>query len=264
MYYEQLRDNLYATVPYPAELTALMQQATTWRDFCALPSEVKHQFAFPDDQGKKDPGYKERTKTAGRDDKWFYHYMPDNDILLERYYLRPLVAQEPVLQRFFEFAATTHQLIFQLVMDIGRDLEPSVPGIVEQLDRGRNHFTYRYLYYTPPTADDVILAAPHFDRAGFTLHLYESCPGLQLLTRTGQWVDAPIGAGQTVIFTGYRLEVATHGDLQKTWHRVVRHGPAGPEEKRTSILLFVPLVDIPAYPEATRSQDLQPGYAPRR
>lgn len=264
MYYKQLRDNLHAVVPYPPNLaTSVREIDGLWRDFCSLPLAIKQLFGFRKHHPERDPGYVMRRKTEPgdrRDDKEYFHYLPDNEDILKYYELDKIISEHPVIQRFFECAARIEHETFRLVLQIGEVLERDVPGIVDQLHRGKPHFAYRYLKYTPQASNDTILSAPHFDRSGFTLHLYESCSGLQMLNWNEEWVNVPRYEDRTVIFAGYRLEALTRRAIQKTWHRVERQGAALGNETRTSLVLFTPLVDAPDYGSEIRAQDMQPGY----
>jgi isopenicillin N synthase-like dioxygenase len=263
MYFEKLRENLSATVTYPRDLLSLLENAQhVWQDFCELPTDIKQRFVFSD-SGNRDPGYQERSKAKGREDKWYFHYVPDMAELIREQGLEPLVEEHAAINRFLKFAAAIEPLVYKLVLTIGRDLEPHVPGIYSQLDRGRNHCVYRFLYYTARESETV-LAAPHFDRCGFTLQLMESRAGLELLNWDHQWVPTKVYPEHALLFPSYKLEAATGGVLQKTWHRVVRSEKVASSIARKSLLLFVPLIDVPGYQEEARSQDLVPGYQPRK
>jgi isopenicillin N synthase-like dioxygenase len=259
--YEQLREKLYADVLYPSELAELMEHAPTWKAFCSLPEAVKEQFAFADDQAEKDPGYKVRERAKGREDKQYYHVTAQHKDLIRKYNLEALVESNPSIKSFFEFADQVYVQASALVTQIAQELEPHIPGIMEQLGSKESRFTLRTLLYTPTNVSDMILADPHYDRSGFTLHLYESHPGLQLLDWDMQWKDAPMGPGHTIVFNGYQMERLTNGALQKTWHRVNRATPPG--EQRTSMVFFVPFSDVKKLPMDYRAQDDVPGYRPQ-
>ena len=91
------------------------------------------------------------------------------------------------------------------------------------IEKNKIRFTLRFLHYTNNVKDEII-AAQHFDRGLFTLHLYESHPGLQFLNLDMEWKDAPIKIGKTVVFNAYRGERLANSELQKTWHRVIQQG----------------------------------------
>lgn len=265
MYFEQLHDKLYAKMQQTRRLADVLGDfLDCWRGFCDLPEDVRRRFTFPDHQTKhSDPGYKERTPADGRDQKWYFHYVPDNPRLVEHYGLLPLLEQYPLARRFFAFAAAVDAAAYTFALNIAGDLDAHIPGIRNQVERGRQHFVYRYLHYTAPPSEEN-LAAPHFDRSGFTLNLQESGPGLQVLDWNGEWINVRVHPGEAAMLAGHKLEVATGGIVQKAFHRVVRQGAAKHGVKRASLVLFVPLIDVPGYEKGARSQEMTPGYQPRK
>ncbi len=237
-----------------------MKDAGKWRAFCALPLSLKEKFVYPEHEGVWDLGYKLRKRTLGREDKEYFHYTPKNGEFLSHYKLEELVKENKAVSDFFEFGDTLYKAVRDLSLDIGRNLGRFLSTLPAELEKGKDLLTLRFLHYTPERAEDESLADAHFDRSGFTLHLFESHPGLQLLNWKMEWKDAPIREGNTVMFTGYQLELLSKGELQKTWHRVVRKKDALGGESRISIVLFVPFVDTPSYPKEARAQDQTPGY----
>lgn len=261
MYFESLRDNLFAEVAYPRKLAELMTHITTWRDFCAFPLALKERFVYPEHEGAWDLGYKLRKRSLGREDKEYFHYTPKNAEFLSHYKLAGLVSDNKAAADFFQFGDVLYRAVRDLALDIGRDLGEFLPTLPAELEKGKDMLTLRFLHYTPERTGDESLADAHFDRSGFTLHLCESHPGLQLLDWNLAWKDAPIREGSTVMFAGYQLELLSKGVLQKTWHRVVRKREALGEDSRISIVLFVPFVNTPTYPKEARAQDQKPSYA---
>lgn len=79
---------------------------------------------------------------------------------------------------------------------------------------------------------------PHKDSSGWwTFLLQASSPevrGLQVLNKTGRWIDVPNIPGSFVVNIGQAFEVITHGACKATTHRVL----GGPKE-RFSIPFFL-------------------------
>lgn len=231
-----------------------------WHDFCALPMEKKNWFLFPDDQGTWEPGYKRRYRSEGREDKEYFHFHGDYLDMLKKYNLLEKVAQDPVLKSLYQLVTDLRVETERLVDTIAADLEHYVPGIVANVQASRDLMTLRFLHYDPQDNNTEILAAQHFDRCGFSFHLYENLPGLQHLDRDGKWIDSPIDSANTVLFSSYQLEVASDGKLQKTWHRVARKRDLPTKGDRYSLVAFVPFKLTPTYSFEARSQDMTPGY----
>jgi isopenicillin N synthase-like dioxygenase len=84
-----------------------------------------------------------------------------------------------------------------------------------------------------PAAQGV---GPHADWGFLTLLLQDSTGGLQARPpRSPEWVDVPPLPGALVVNVGEMLEVATHGYLVATVHRVL---PCAPGATRQSIGMF--------------------------
>jgi isopenicillin N synthase-like dioxygenase len=263
-YAAEIKEKLYAKVTYPPELRALMQQVDLWRQFCELPTNEKMRFAFPDQQvGRKDPGYKERERSKGREDKWYFHYTGEVPTILAETGLDKTVAADPLLAEFFTFCQKIYASAQALAVDIAKDLEAEVPGIAAEVAKGQQNMIMRLLYYVPQNASDMSLADPHMDRSGYTLHLFESHPGLELMDFDGNWKPAPMGAGHTIVFGAWQLQKKSNDQLTATWHRVRRIPGVNDVTPRYSIVFFVPLVDTAWYPNDDRFQNLVPGYGRR-
>ena len=194
MYYQQLESGLFADVPYPQTMCQLMKRVTVWREFCQLRSEIKELFTFSEHQTLwQDPGYKRRRPDPikRRDNKENFHCHSNYRNLLEGYQLTDLVNQNQVLKKFYAFIDDLHPAVTQIIEIIGQDLAKKIPGLPDELSRSKDLMVIRFCHYTPEE-QDTILAGAHADRSGFTLHLHESTPGLQLFDLAGRWINAPL------------------------------------------------------------------------
>ncbi|KAI0900102.1 Clavaminate synthase-like protein [Annulohypoxylon nitens] len=72
---------------------------------------------------------------------------------------------------------------------------------------------------------------PHKDSSGWWTFLLQASPpevkGLQVLNKTGAWVDVPVVPGTFVVNIGQAFEVVTNGVCKATTHRVL----SGPHER---------------------------------
>ncbi len=241
---------------YPKDITDLIADAEPWKKFCALPQEIKNKFSFPNLENDKDIGYFLRSKAQGREDKEYFHMWSVMRETLESEGLSDFVASNPVLKEFFEYIYTVYDRAHEFALSIGNEMGKEIPEFGEFVKDGKIRSVLRLLHYTN-TDDTEVIAAQHFDRSLYTLHLYESAPGLQFLDYDMKWKDAPIEHGKTVVFNGYRIEKLSDTKLQKTWHRVIK---VGDSRDRISLVLFVWAEGIHAYPKEARSQDLEPSY----
>jgi isopenicillin N synthase-like dioxygenase len=107
------------------------------------------------------------------------------------------------------------EVIFSYARAIEREYE--LPGFVNKTMKVADNWTFRFLHYF----GGRILAQPHADRGGFTLHLFETAGGGQCLGRDLTWRDWEIGDGKTIIFPGVGLQHITGGLAKALWHRVI-------------------------------------------
>jgi isopenicillin N synthase-like dioxygenase len=99
----------------------------------------------------------------------------------------------------------------------------------------------RLLHY-PPVDHDVggsIRAEAHGDINTITLLLGADEPGLQVLTRDGEWVDMNPPKGCLAVNMGDMLERSTNGLLPSTQHRVINPVGARTEHSRYSMPFFL-------------------------
>ncbi len=209
-----------------------------------------------DHQTNGDPGYRLRSRSAGREDKEYFHIYPYIPDLIKRDGNIGFVEENSVLKDFFRYSVDVQRVAHEFALTIGREIGKEVPELLELINNGKVQSVLRLLHYTNDEKTDII-ASQHFDRSLYTLHLYESGPGLEFMNWDMQWTDAPIAEGKTVIFSGYRMEVMTKDKFQKTWHRVARKDDV---RDRLSMVLFVWTDAVSQYDREARSQDMTPSY----
>jgi len=132
-----------------------------------------------------------------------------------------------------EFAPTFNQLFDELdrvattlLTSVGAYLgKPE--GFFEDFTRGGNSII-RVIHY-PPLPSDIepgaVRAAAHEDINLMTVLPVATEPGLQLMTRDGEWIDVQTPPNVMVCDTGDMMQLLTDGRIRSTTHRVVN--PAG-------------------------------------
>lgn len=93
----------------------------------------------------------------------------------------------------------------------------------------------RMMFYpaSDPVADDVGLGA-HTDYQCFTILLCSSAPGLEIMSPSGQWLQAPVVPDGLVVNIGDMMMRWTNGLYKSTMHRVINRSG----EERYSVPLF--------------------------
>jgi isopenicillin N synthase-like dioxygenase len=100
----------------------------------------------------------------------------------------------------------------------------------------------RILHYPCMTGGETpgaIRAAAHEDINLLTILPAASAPGLQVLSRDGDWLDVPCDFGNLIVNTGDMLQEASGGHFPSTTHRVVNPAGGAEEGPRMSLPLFL-------------------------
>ncbi|WJX63964.1 hypothetical protein P8452_48793 [Trifolium repens] len=107
---------------------------------------------------------------------------------------------------------------------------------VEQLNSYSNTRLTKYKL-PEDNKDSEIALAPHCDKATLSLICENGVQGLQVLSKTGNWVDVNIPRNGFAVLVGDMLKAWTNGIFQAAKHRVVTRGD---KERITFILMAVP------------------------
>lgn len=105
------------------------------------------------------------------------------------------------------------------------------------MESERSSSMMRLLRYPPHESgtvppDNVVGISAHTDYEAFTL-MSQTAPGLELLNRSGEWIEAPVLQDRFIVIVGDMLERLTNGHLRATRHRV-----KDTEWERYSLILF--------------------------
>lgn len=245
----------FVNVKYPPALRARVRKAmVSWKNFCSLPSAEKLKFSQGD--RLRDFGYMVRTDTGHRaDNKELFHISGRR--------VAELRARAEGIRdkRAFAFIDAIDLLITEsmpLVEDFAREIENryGLAGFEEETFAARDDWTFRYLHYF----GGEMLAHPHADRGGFTLHLHESHGGGEYLGFDGKWHLWPVSGRQTIIFPSMGLQFRSEGKLKALWHRV---GPTQETKRngRYSMVAFIDFRQDHRYNDAAkRIQDFESGF----
>ncbi len=202
-----------------------------------LPSAVKQQYERPELAGQRgytSPGRETAKGAMTADLKEFWQIGQDDNLYLE---------EVP------EFNKVTREIFVkleesgkQLLRAIASYLELPVTYFDQHVDKGNS--ILRGIHYFPienPDAlpADAVRAGAHEDINLITLLIGASADGLEVLTRSDEWL--PIKAGHTdiVVNVGDMLQRLTNNKLRSTTHRVVNPPRELMKTSRYSVPFFL-------------------------
>jgi isopenicillin N synthase-like dioxygenase len=146
-------------------------------------------------------------------------------------------AGQPELKRsmlayFDAIEALSHVLMRGFALALGLDASFFKPIFDEPTSRLKlNHYPPQHA----PERDNDIGVVPHSDSGGFTILWQDNLGGLEIQSKSGEWVGAPPIADTFVINLGNIMQIWTNGQFSSTPHRVINRGG----KDRYSIPLFV-------------------------
>lgn len=249
-------------IDYPAKLRLAVESAVTnWKEFCAVDEKVKTSFPYFDVEGVG-VGY-ELKKTPGStlDLKEDFHYTQISSSDLDD---EAATLKHEAIDNFLRSASSLVDLMRPLVLDAAQQMQEAynMPGLTDEVADGEvSSWVVRFLHYFGGSQTGEEIAKAHADKSGFTLHLYESDPGLQYLDRAYEWQDMTVSEGETVIIPGMRGQYRSGNRLKATFHRVIAT-PKTAVAGRFSVVCFIHLKHTPAYDKARagRLQEFEPGF----
>ena len=229
------------------------------RKFFELPDQVKAKYEFPELAGQR--GYigkfKETAKDSKKPDmKEFYHIGQQNQESIDLNY--PLNIWPEEVPELKDISIR----IYQMFEEIGQTLLQAIALYLNLSEKFFDQKIYlgnsilRLLHYFP--VEDIsdipegsVRAAAHEDINLITLLMGASAEGLQVKTKTGQWINVNPLANQIVVNIGDMLQRLTNGRLLSTSHRVINKNPLLMKKSRYSIPFFlhpIPSMDLSALP----------------
>ncbi len=228
--------------------------------FFALPEETKNQYAIAALKGQRGFTHfgREHAKDSTAPDlKEFWHLgreqatanpvsYPDN------IWPREVPQFRPVMATLFQQLEACADALMQACAQY---LHQPKDFFTTQISEGQT--ILRVIHY-PPIPEDVTpksqRAAPHEDINLITLLCEATSPGLELLTKSGEWLPVQTLPGQIIVDTGDMLQSLSNGLLTSTTHRVVN--PNNSRERRFSMPFFVhprPEFDLTPLPHCIQS-----------
>ncbi|MBO9581662.1 MAG: isopenicillin N synthase family oxygenase [Sphingobium sp.] len=232
--------------------------------FFALPEAAKRAYLVPGGAGQR--GYTafgtEIAKGASENDlKEFWHVgreLPTGSPLAESMPPNVWPGEVPGFQETFSaLFAAMDATGAKILQGVARHLGLDAHWFDDKIDEGNS--ILRLLHYPPVSVDAPgIRAGAHEDINLITLLLGAEEGGLQLLTKSGNWIPATPSPGALVINVGDMLQRLTNHVLPSTSHRVVNPPPERRHIPRYSMPFFLhlePQVMIEALPQTVTADN---------
>jgi len=145
----------------------------------------------------------------------------------------------------------------RLLTAIARVLDLPADYFEDKVQLGNS--VLRVIHYPPmpPNPTESIRAGAHEDINVITLLLGAEEPGLQVLTRQGEWLSVNPVPGSMVVNVGDMLQRLTNGSLRSTSHRVINPVSERAQNARYSMPFFLHF--NPDFPIAALPSCVGPG-----
>jgi len=260
----QLQDDGMCRIVYLADLKGkVAAYVSKWKAFCELPEDIRKRFPYFNGVGYelKDNARAVKGPNSNRvDHKEDLHIQLENGTgLLDVASHTDRLAQSLVLAGL-ELIPLLETCVLQFASVVESGF--NIPGFIDEVRKGKEKWWLRSLHYFGDRNVGDEIASAHVDKSGFTLHLYESDPGLEFLDiTTKSWVPAPVMDTETVLFPGMQTQLRTQGSIKALCHRVVATDVTA-NKGRFSVVCFIPLPDTARYNKeaAGRLQEQAPGF----
>jgi len=252
---QSLRDTGFGVLKnHPISQTLVESIYQQWQRF--FDSTEKQNFIY--NKGKQDGFFPASISETAKghsikDIKEYYHFYPWGQCPTG---LRPALAQ------YYEEA---NQLAAQLLTWVEKYSPTSVAcryyEPLTDMITDSEQTLLRVLHYPPLQGNEevgAIRAAAHEDINLLTILPAANAPGLQVLSKNGEWLDIPCEFGNLIINIGDMLQEASGHYFPSTTHRVVNPEEQDQSRSRISLPLFLhPRPDVVLSDRYTAGEYLQ-------
>jgi isopenicillin N synthase-like dioxygenase len=235
-----------------------------YKTFFAWPEDAKRRYHVPGGGGAR--GYTpfgiETAKGATHHDlKEFWHVGRE---LPEGHAYRKYMADNVWINELTGFRDTSIEM-FETFDSTGRRILRAIAAILnlpadffeDKVQLGNS--VLRVIHYPPmpPQPTDSVRAGAHEDINVITLLLGAEEPGLQVLSKRGEWLEVNPSPGSMVVNVGDMLQRLTNGTLRSTSHRVINPKSDRARHARYSMPFFLHF--NPDFPIAALPSCVGPG-----
>ncbi|MGF1682219.1 2OG-Fe(II) oxygenase family protein [Photobacterium minamisatsumaniensis] len=236
LFVESLRNTGFGVLKnHPIQQQLVQSIYDHWQEFFNTEEKEAFRFNVDTQDGFFPAEVSEVAKGHSKKDiKEYFHYYPWGQC--------PESLQAEI-QRYYEEA---NKLASELLTWVEAHSPESVSALYSQslssMIDGSDKTLLRVLHYPPLKGDEelgAIRAGAHEDINLLTVLPAANEPGLQVLTKEGEWLDVPCDFGNLIINIGDMLQEASDGYFPSTTHRVINPEGSDKTKARVSLPLFL-------------------------
>ena len=229
----KLQENGYIALSIEEQVHTDIQRALdAWKEFCLLPKEAKEAYIFSQGVGYESsvPGRIDTKETF----QLTYPYGVEKFATAHHFTFAE--------QNFFDLALYLLTLLEYDVSKIASEM--SAPKeLQDAILKDKHRWKMRFLHYpSRPYQEGSLIAAPHTDKAGFTIHLIEDMGGLEIFWND-TWNAIGTGHDHIIAYPGMTMQYHTQGTAKGICHQV-RMMPEIAHHSRYSVVLFIDFGNI--------------------
>ncbi len=255
-----LKTKGFVSFSYPEDLRRAVEKTVeSWKKFCDLPLEVKK--GLPYSNSGAGVGYEHKEGVGNKADRKENF---DVTIAGQEWLQRNIKKiNNSIALDFVQNATRLVSIMKPIILDFAHQSEEAfhLEKFSDEVEASEGAFFVRFIHYFGDRDIGDETATAHADQSGFTLHLFESAPGLQCLTYEKKWTDMPVSGGETVIIPAMQMQLRSKGNLKALCHRVIATRETA-QDGRYSAVCFVQLKNTPKYNKDVhgRLQEKSPGF----
>lgn len=169
-----------------------------------------------------------------KDIKEYFHYYPWGQC--------PDDLREELQAYYSQTSSLASELLGWVEAFSPNDVRAGYSEPLSSMIDGSEQTLLRVLHYPPFDGNEepgAIRAAAHGDINLLTILPAASEPGLQVLSKTGEWLDVPAEFGNLIVNIGDMLQEASAGYFPSTIHRVINPVGGATKKSRISLPLFL-------------------------
>jgi isopenicillin N synthase-like dioxygenase len=243
----EIKARQYAEIPIPISKEGFAAAAEAFFDFLSLPQREKDALYRPHPMIERDSGigYVRKKHQPGiSDGKEYVHYLP-----IAHEYFAEALGREKRVKTFFDSARVIHQKAVSTAERIMRTFDIEFPGIYDRFfpdDYTSPRTPLRFLKYDIQ-GKGKFLARGHYDKAGCTLALAESSPGLRIGKNDNDLKPVVRAKNGAIFMPGMGFANITDQRFSPAWHDVIQNeeDSLSSDAARWAIVMFLGARDVP-------------------